>query len=225
MKERVGDRLPVFTEAEKKDLKGSVDFLGINTYSSSLVEGRDGGGGGGYFDDLATKNSADPTWTKGASSWLWIAPAGMRKLLRWIKNEYGSPVVYVTENGVDVAGEGEEQDLEKALNDEVRVQYLQNYLAEVGKAIKYDGVDVRGYFLWSVLDNFEWSEGYGSRFGLVHVDFANDQKRTPKKSFQAYADLIQAFRSPGTGNGDTKTKTKKPKVVAVEGDGRVAPPK
>jgi beta-glucosidase/6-phospho-beta-glucosidase/beta-galactosidase len=86
MRERVGDRLPTFTEAQKEDLKGSVDFLGLNTYSSSLVTDRLGGGGG-YFDDVGTKSQGDPSWTRGESSWLWVAPAGMRKLLQWVKNE------------------------------------------------------------------------------------------------------------------------------------------
>ncbi len=195
MKERAGERLPVFTDAQKEDLKNSVDFLGINTYSSSLVTDR-AGGDGGYFDDLATKSSGDPSWPKGDSSWLWIAPAGMRKLLRWVKEEYDSPIIYVTENGVDVQGE-EAWEGEKVTKDEVRVNYLNDYISEMGKAMRFDEVDVRGYFVWSLLDNFEWSEGYGSRFGLVRVDYEEDQKRTPKQSFHSYADLIKGFIGDG----------------------------
>lgn len=142
MKERAGERLPAFTDAEKADVKGSADFLGLNTYSSSLVTSKDSAGGG-YFADMGTSSSGDPAWPKGESSWLYIAPTGMRKLLQWVKKEYDSPIVYITENGVDVAGESSLVE-GAALDDDARVTYLQDYLAEVAKAKKYDKVDVRG---------------------------------------------------------------------------------
>lgn len=85
---------------------------------------------------------------------------------------------------------------DEALDDQARVGYLQDYLSEVGKAIRFDKVDVRGYMVWSLLDNFEWSEGFSSRFGIVHVDYASPNKtRTPKKSFHAYADIILRFKA------------------------------
>lgn len=86
MRERAGDRLAAFTDEQKKDLKGSADFLGLNTYSSTMVTDR-ASAGAGYFDDLATKSQGDPAWPKGESSWLWVAPAGMRKLLQWVSKE------------------------------------------------------------------------------------------------------------------------------------------
>ena len=129
---------------------------------------------------------------------------GIRKLLRWVKNEYDSPIVYVTENGVDVPGEegwGEGEEGEGFKKDAVRVEYIRDYLAEVGKARVVDGVDVRGYFVWSLLDNFEWAEGFASRFGLVRVMFDEGQKRVPKDSFLAYKNLIENFVGGGGGRG------------------------
>jgi beta-glucosidase len=101
------------------------------------------------------------------------------------KNEWGDPPVYVTENGLAtddrlVAGE---------VNDQERIDFLASYLAEVRRAID-DGVKVKGYFQWSLLDNFEWAEGYTSRWGIVHVDFAS-LERTPKASAYWYRDLIK----------------------------------
>jgi len=119
-----------------------------------------------------------------------------------LHHRYDSPPIYVTENGFDVAGESELEG-EAALDDQARVDYLTAYLAEVGKAIRFDKVDVRGYMVWSLLDNFEWSEGYRSRFGLVHVDYETvDRMRTPKASFHYFGDVIRRFRAPSPGAKD-----------------------
>lgn len=96
----------------------------------------------------------------------------------------GVPLI-VTENG---AAYDDYADPEGAVHDPERVAYLRSHLAAVHRAI-VDGADVRGYFLWSLLDNFEWAYGYSKRFGMVHVDFAS-QRRTPKDSARWYADVI-----------------------------------
>jgi len=106
--------------------------------------------------------------------------------LVWVKERYGNPTMYVTENGaafVDppVAEGG-------LLADPLRVDYLREHITAIHAAIAR-GVDLRGYFVWSLLDNFEWSHGYSLRFGIVHVDFAT-QTRTPKDSALFYSKVI-----------------------------------
>ena len=86
MKDRVGDRLPAFTEQQKADLKGSADFLGLNTYTTNLVTDKVPTGPG-FGGDLAINSTTDPTWARGESSWLYYVPVGMRKFLRWLKKE------------------------------------------------------------------------------------------------------------------------------------------
>jgi len=116
-----------------------------------------------------------------------VVPDALRELLVEFHERYGDalPPVYVTENGASFA---DGPDADGRVADTRRIDYLDGYLGAVAAAIE-SGVDVRGYFLWSVMDNFEWAEGYGQRFGLVHVDF-DTQKRTPKDSFGWYRDMI-----------------------------------
>ncbi len=99
------------------------------------------------------------------------------------------PPIYVTENGCSVA---DEVDADGHVDDQPRLAYLDGHIRAVADAMTA-GVDVRGYLVWSLLDNFEWAEGYHQRFGLVHVNFAS-QRRTPKASFAWYRDLIAAQR-------------------------------
>jgi beta-glucosidase len=117
-----------------------------------------------------------------------VVPEGLHALLTWLKSEYGEalPPIYVTESGCaypDVVGP------DGRCHDPDRVSYLDSHIRAVRAAIA-DGVDVRGYFVWSLLDNFEWAEGFTQRFGLVHVDFAT-QTRTPKTSYAWYRDMIK----------------------------------
>lgn len=86
MKERVGDRLPVFTEEQKADLKGSADFLGLNTYTTNLVTDKIPTSPG-YWGDLAINATTDLNWVRGECTWLYYVPVGMRKFLRWLKKE------------------------------------------------------------------------------------------------------------------------------------------
>ncbi len=106
--------------------------------------------------------------------------------------------MWVTENGCsyDIA-----PDAEGRIDDQVRIDYLSAHVKAVDAAIE-QGADVRGYLVWSLLDNFEWAEGYHQRFGLVHVDFET-QARTPKASFDWYADLIAQRRGTIAAQGDT----------------------
>jgi beta-glucosidase len=115
-----------------------------------------------------------------------IYPQGLCDLLVGLHRQYDLPPVYVTENGMAVA----DRVVEGRVDDRARIDYLRRHLAALGEAIA-QGVDVRGYFYWSLLDNFEWSSGYLRRFGLVYVDYAS-QARTVKNSALWYRDFIAA---------------------------------
>ena len=107
-------------------------------------------------------------------------------MLLWVKDQYGDPTIYITENGAafydpPVASQGR-------VEDPLRVAYLREHIAAVGKAIAR-GAKVKGYMLWSLFDNLEWSLGYSKRFGIVHVNFET-QERTFKDSAKLYSEVI-----------------------------------
>mmetsp|Transcript_89355 Transcript_89355/g.208005 ORF Transcript_89355/g.208005 Transcript_89355/m.208005 type:complete len:678 (+) Transcript_89355:42-2075(+) len=187
MRRRCGDRLPTFTEDERKYVKGTLDFLGLNHYSSDYVSAKERSAdhSGGYFVDQEVNNTSDPLWPKTDIGWD-IVPWGLHRLIHWIQREYAPPGgIFITENGCAVR----EEDPTK---DTLRKEYLQGYLAQVHKAIE-EGADVRGYFVWSFMDNFEWQNGYSKRFGIVRVDFAS-QKRTPKDSAALMSELASTSK-------------------------------
>ncbi|WP_307000412.1 glycoside hydrolase family 1 protein [Arthrobacter sp. V1I7] len=156
------------------------DFAGVNHYTNMLVSAGPGDG-------------AAPNWTHvqpAPSSFGWSnTPEALKAVLKRVASEYTGLPLYVTENGVTfhdyVDPNGEVRDPE-------RIDYLRGYISAVGEAIA-DGVDVRGYFAWSFMDNFEWAEGYDKRFGLVYVDYGT-QTRIPKQSAYWYRDTIAAVR-------------------------------
>ncbi|MEM7104322.1 MAG: GH1 family beta-glucosidase [Bacteroidota bacterium] len=182
MIERLGPRLPAFSESEKELLKGSADFFGLNHYSTMLVS--DAGGhivegsvyeNGGLLADQDIKLSADPAWQRTEMGWP-IVPWGFRKLLEWIDERYDRPEIIITENG----GAFDDKMINGHVDDKPRLNYYKTYLAEAHKAIG-NGVHLGGYFAWSLMDNFEWASGYAKRFGLHYVDFET-LERTPKAS-------------------------------------------
>uniref|UniRef100_A0AC34GQ84 Beta-glucosidase n=1 Tax=Panagrolaimus sp. ES5 TaxID=591445 RepID=A0AC34GQ84_9BILA len=188
---RVKSRLPEFTNDEIQDLKNSADFLGINYYFSLRVcnrkiENVDHLKKYTRMTDVGVILDYDPAWKiiNGPSKWLSNVPEGLGNLLQKLSKEYKNIPILITENGaMDSEGEG--------LNDTSRIQYLSGHLAEVSKAIK-NGINLIGYTVWSLMDNFEWSEGYSTKFGLFHVDFNTKEKtRTPKKSVEFYSNLIK----------------------------------
>jgi beta-galactosidase len=191
MKERLGERLPQFTPDERNEILGSSDFFGLNHYSTMMAsepkEGQeqvsDIAGNGGMIDDQNVHLSNDPTWQKTHMGWN-IVPEGCRDLLKWIDQRYDHPVIYITENGCAC----DEPDKESALNDVMRKEFYESYLRESRNAIE-QGVDLRGYFAWSLMDNFEWSFGYNRRFGMCHVDYES-LERTPKNSALWFSSAI-----------------------------------
>ena len=127
----------------------------------------------------------------GAPTWLYCVPWSLRKVLVWLKEQYNDPDIIITENGFSVDGEDDAKG-DAALLDTDRVLYHRSYISEALKAVKLDGVKLQGYFAWSLMDNFEWADGYHYRFGLYHVDF-NDPKRprTAKRSASVYKEIIR----------------------------------
>ena len=123
--------------------------------------------------------------TYSETSWD-VFPQGLTDTLAWVKERYGNPPVYITENGSAFYDPPRaDGDL---IEDPLRVDYLHKHLRSVHEAIGL-GCDVRGYMAWSLLDNLEWSLGFSKRFGIVHVDFAT-QKRTPKASARLYSRIV-----------------------------------
>jgi beta-galactosidase len=194
MHERVGERMPKFTDGDLALIKGSSDFCGLNHYTGMYAaepskEGRIAvgapSGNGGMAEDQRVELSEDPTWRKTGMNWN-ILPWGCRNMLKWIDERYDHPPIYLTENGY---ASSEEDDLSVAMQDDGRIEMVGSYLEACHQSINEDKVDLRGYFLWSFMDNFEWAFGYSMRFGLHHVDFETG-KRTPKKSAGWYGGVM-----------------------------------
>lgn len=125
-----------------------------------------------------------------------IYPKGLYRILRWIGKEYGNPSIYVTENGAAFR----DRPKDGVIEDHDRINYLEAYLSNLRHALR-DGSDVRGYFVWSLLDNFEWDHGLSKRFGLVHVDYSS-LDRTVKASGRWYGDLCLQHRRARNAAGD-----------------------
>lgn len=192
MKDRVGKRLPAFTDEQKNDLNGSADFFGLNHYSTTFISAPEEDlKPVDYPSDMNMVEETDGRFTRGEPSWLFTVPFGMRRLLVWIKNRYDNPPVFITENGFAASFENDMSD-EAAVQDKPRVDYLQGYIAEMWKAINFDGANVKGYFVWSLMDNFEWNDGYTPRFGIVRVNFTS-QARIPKQSAIEYQKWTTRF--------------------------------
>lgn len=179
MKLMLQERLPEFTPEELKVVKGSSDFYGMNTYTTNLC--RDGGDDEfqGLVEYTFIRPDGTQLGTQAHCAWLQDYPRGFRDLLNYIWKRYKLPI-YVTENGFAVKDESSKP-IEEALQDSDRVNYFKGTTASLKAAVLEDGVDVRAYFPWSFLDNFEWADGYSTRFGVTYVDYET-QQRYPKES-------------------------------------------
>ncbi|PWT94967.1 MAG: beta-glucosidase [Candidatus Melainabacteria bacterium] len=149
-----------------------LDFLGLNYYSRTVL------GIKGKVEVVPGSQYTEMGWE--------VHPVSLRKLLVKFSKDYHLPPIYITENG---AAFSDQSSPDGRILDFARLNYLRDHLEQAWLAIQ-DGVDLRGYFAWSLLDNFEWAHGYSKRFGIVHVDFAN-QKRTIKESGRWYASVIK----------------------------------
>jgi beta-glucosidase len=187
MADMFDDAWQPFDESDLRLIRQPIDFVGINYYLRVVVR-----------DDPAAGPTRvaiveTPNCRRTAMGWE-IFPQGLTETLLWVKKRYGNMPLYITENGAafdDFPGPN------GVIDDLDRVEYLRDHLVAARRAIEL-GVDLRGYFAWSLLDNFEWGYGYSKRFGIVGVDYAT-QRRTPKASARFYGNVI---RSNGTALAD-----------------------
>ncbi|XP_074319408.1 beta-glucosidase 16-like isoform X2 [Silene latifolia] len=194
MRKYHGKELPKFTKEEVKLIKGSVDFIGINHYSTSYA-----------IDCFHYSSECTSLYNRPIQGFVkttgirdgvligeqagcevfFVVPEGMELIVDYLRVRYPNISIYVTENGYapptspNVAG---------LLQDFKRVEYLRTYMAALGRAIR-KGANVKGYFAWSFMDNFEWADGYEPRYGLYYVD-RTTQKRVPKLSAKWYAGFL-----------------------------------
>ncbi|KAM0706465.1 hypothetical protein Q7P35_005792 [Cladosporium inversicolor] len=193
MRKQLGDRLPQFTEEEKTLVKGSNDFYGMNHYCANYIKHipteADPKDFTGNLELLLEDKNGTPIGPETQSPWLRPHAIGFRKLMKWISDRYGRPIIYVTENGTSLKGENDKT-RDEILEDDFRVKYFQDYVNAMAEASTHDNVDVRGYMAWSLLDNFEWAEGYETRFGVTFVDYEGGQKRYPKKSAKEIGNIF-----------------------------------
>jgi beta-glucosidase len=177
--------LEFIVPGDLEEIAAPIDFLGVNFYQPAVVR-LDGDQG------LIGVEELPPDGPTTAMGWR-VAPDALTELLLRLKRDYGDLPLLITENGASfddppIDGTG-------VVEDAQRVEYLRSHIAAVERAVGA-GVDVRGYYVWSLLDNFEWEHGYSSRFGIVGVDFES-QRRTPKRSALWYRDLISEHRNGG----------------------------
>ncbi|XP_068103493.1 lactase/phlorizin hydrolase-like [Hyperolius riggenbachi] len=183
-------RLPKFTEAEIQRIKGTYDYFGFNHYTTVLTFPLNSPAGlQSYDSDRGVGTMEDRSWLGSGSIWLKVTPFGFRRILNWIRDEFNNPPIYITENGISERGTN--------LNDVWRMHYFEKYVNEALKAVKYDGVDIRGYTAWSLMDNFEWAMGFSERFGLYYTNYSDPNlTRVPKESVKYYRKLIECNGFP-----------------------------
>ncbi|KAM7273829.1 hypothetical protein ACFE04_028493 [Oxalis oulophora] len=185
MKSYVGKRLPKFTEEESILLKRSIDFLGLNYYSGKYASYAPnlGSAHASYLTDDNVNVSSERNIMTSIGEQINtvdVYPRGIRDILLYTKRKYNNPLIYITENGILEANNAS-LSFKEALTDNNRIDYHYRHLRYIQKAIK-KGARVKGYFAWSLLDNFEWSLGYTVRFGIYFVDYKDGLKRYPKLS-------------------------------------------
>jgi beta-glucosidase len=171
-----GANAPVVQDGDFDIIGQPVDFLGVNYYRREVMSTED--------------PPRTPEGGQGFTDMGWeIYPQGLTELLLQLKAEYDNlPPIYITENGMASADSVENGQVA----DSVRTEYVRTHLDALKDAMD-QGVDVRGYFLWSLMDNFEWNSGYAKRFGIIYVDYAT-QQRIPKASALWYRDFVAAQR-------------------------------
>jgi beta-glucosidase len=220
MKDLVGTRLPTFTCEQSALLKGSIDIFFLNTYSSVYVYNQDytcnNFVGWDYDQQTACSYYSQEGKIIGKetqSSWLHIVPWGVNKLLTWIQNRYsydgqGTGIgiensigelrklsLIITENGLDILNQSDTSTYEECKPDADRIYYYSSYLSNIADSVKKNGIDFAGYLPWSLLDNFEWTNGYKCRFGIFYLDCnsSDDIPRLPKDSVSWFKQYTKKY--------------------------------
>jgi beta-glucosidase len=174
-----GANAPKFTEADLKAIGSPLDFVGTNVYTPTWVRADESPKGFAVVPEPSS-------YPHMASPWLNIGPSALYWAPRHVAGIWNVKELYITENGCSSADvltpDGHVWDTD-------RVMFLRNYLIHLHRAVT-ENIPVRGYFLWSLMDNFEWADGYGLRFGLYYVDYKT-QKRYPKLSAHFYRNIIE----------------------------------
>ncbi|KAK3199106.1 hypothetical protein Dsin_022521 [Dipteronia sinensis] len=233
MRQYHGNNLPSFTEEETKYIKGSIDFIGINHYGSLYAKDcLNSACSCTQFPCISSGDSAIEgfTYTTGerngvpigeltGNSMFFVVPKGMEKLIDYIKERYNNVPMYVTENGYSPPQKNES--LLHLLRDVKRINYHKQYLASLARATR-KGADVRGYFMWSLMDNFEWYDGFSMRYGLYYVD-RQTLERIPKLSaawYRNFLNNVTSFKYIDQ-HLNTSSPTKKKVVTGAEKYSRV----
>jgi beta-glucosidase len=193
-----GPAWPSPTDKDLRLIQQPLDFLGINYYTRCVTRHDESN------PPVRVSGTRVEEHAHTETGWE-VFPPALTRVLLWVKERYGEIPLYITENGA--AFYDPPKPLDGVVNDPLRVHYYREHLLAAYQAIE-QGVDLQGYFAWSLLDNFEWSLGYAKRFGLFHVDFET-QRRTPKASAHFYADVIRthgaALGNPSPHSLSTKT--------------------
>lgn len=183
LREIFGEAWPEWPAEDYALIQQKLDFVGINYYTRSVTKDA-------VSYPLNTGVVRQPSGTYTETGWE-VFPQGLTDTLTWFKQRYGDIPMYVTENGAaffDPPVAEPDASGERRVRDPLRMDYLQKHISAIHDAIQA-GCDIRGYMVWSLLDNLEWSLGYSKRFGVVHVNYAT-QDRTPKDSAKWYSKVI-----------------------------------
>ncbi|KAL8205506.1 hypothetical protein R6Q57_009057 [Mikania cordata] len=195
MREYHGNELPRFSQEEKEFMKKSIDFIGINHYSAIYAKDCTNSSCQesanriikGFVEITGERDGVligDPT----SMPRFFVVPRGMEEIVDYVKTRYNNTPMFVTENGYS-SPNVQDADVEDILHDIKRIEFHQTYLASLAASIR-NGADVRGYFVWSLMDNYEWTFGYNVRFGLSYVD-RKTFDRIPKLSARWYQDFLK----------------------------------
>ncbi|OYT71299.1 MAG: beta-glucosidase [Armatimonadetes bacterium JP3_11] len=177
----IGEFAPKAAPDDMRIIQSQIDFLGVNYYTRNVLayDASDPIGSRTVFQE--GKLHTEMGWE--------VYPEGLYEILKWVYEEYGEIPLYITENG---AAFPDTPNPQGEVDDPLRVDYIRTHLEQAHRAIR-EGVPLKGYFYWSLMDNFEWAFGYSKRFGLLYVDFET-QKRTMKSSGRWYAEFIAGQR-------------------------------
>jgi beta-glucosidase len=175
---RLGADAPTFTEADMRAIHSPLDFVGLNVYPASYVRADSSEQGYSMVSEPITA-------PRMASPWLYVGPEALYWSPKLVNELWHPKALYITENG---CSSDDQITPQGTILDTDRTMFLRNYLTQLHRAVT-EGVPLKGYFLWSLLDNYEWADGYGKRFGIVYVDYKT-QKRIPKLSAHFYKATI-----------------------------------